>query len=123
MKVYCLKIDKAYPDYKRPYASSSVYHFATIEDANEKRKIEKRNYYEGFLQHLRECCDDVPKDIDNIDEDRAQTDYIYYDSYMDMEPFSAILYEITSEDNVITSKRINFPKTELIEGYEINEEC
>jgi len=118
MNLYCLTVVRAYPDYKRPYSSTSVYHFATIEDANEKRRKEKRKYYENFLEFLRECCQPVPKDIDNIDEDEAQTDFVYIDTYMDMEPFSAILYEIVMEEDFITSKRIEFPKTDIIEGYE-----
>lgn len=120
--LYCLEITKAYPDYKRPYASVSTYHFLTKEDANEKRRQEKRNYYEGFLQFLRDFDSPVPKDIDNIDEDVAQTDYIYSDTYMDMEPFCANLYEITIEDDLITSKRINFPPSNIIEGYEVVED-
>ena len=120
--LYCLEIVKAYPDYKRPYATSSVYHYSTIEDANEKRRTEKRLYYDSFLQFLRECCEPVPKDIDNIDEDEAQTNYIYSDYYMEMEPFLATLYEITIENDLVKSKRINFPKTDLIEGYETNED-
>ena len=118
--LYCLTITKAYPDYKRPYVSVSTYHFLTKEDANEKRREEKRIYYQDFLDFLKMHGDPVPKDVDNIDEDDAQTEYIYSDSYMDMEPFSATLYEITFEEDLVRSKRINFPPSNIIEGYEPN---
>ena len=111
--LYCLQIERARPG-KRPYASMSVYHFKTIEEADEKRRNEKREYYEGFLQHLEEEGEDVPKDIDLLDEDEAQS-YIYYDSYMDMLPFSATLYVIEIEDDSISSKRIPFPVSAKLE--------
>ncbi len=107
--LYCLQIERAMPSYKRPSASSSIFHFKTIEEADEKRRAEKKEYYEGFLQHLEENGEDVPDDIDLLDEDEAQT-YIYYDSYMDMLPFSATLYLIEVEDDSLSSKRIPFPK-------------
>jgi hypothetical protein len=121
MQVYCLEILRAYPDRKRPSASSSVFFFPNPYDANEKRRQEKRKYYEDFMTHLKEIADRVPKDIDNIDEDEAQ-DYFYMENYMDMQPFSATLYEVTLEDTSVTSKRIPFPKCEKIEGYVTEED-
>lgn len=108
-QIYCLTIVKAYPDYKRPYASTCVYHFSTIHDANEKRRQEKAKYYEDFIEYLKDTENKEVKDIDELDEDEAQTDWIYADSYMDMEPFSATLHEIIIENDLIQSRRINFP--------------
>ena len=114
--MFCLHIVKAHPDYKRPYASAQVFHFATKEDANEKRREEKRKYYKSFLEYLESVEELIPQDIDNLDEDVAQTDFIYVDSYMDMQPFTSTLYEIDMEEDFITSKRVEFPKTNIIEG-------
>jgi Lon protease-like protein len=119
-KLYCVKIVTAFPDYKRPYASCYIEHFNDIESANEFRRKEKREYYESFQQYLRKFSEPVPKDIDNLDEEKAQ-DYIYSDTYMDMSPFEATLYEI-SFGNYISSKMIDFPICEKIEGNETSEE-
>lgn len=115
-KLYCVKVVLAYPDYKRPYASSHIQHFDDIEKANEYRRKEKREYYESFQEYLRESDEPVPKDIDNLDEDKAY-EYIYSDSYMDMLPFEATLYEV-SFGNFISSKMIPFPPCDKIEGFE-----
>lgn len=122
--VYCLEILRASPDYKRPSASSSVFFFPNPYDANEKRRKEKRDYYQGFMSYLKESGEKVPKDVDNLDEDEAQ-DYIYHDSYMDMIPFESTLYEVTIEGDRVTSKRIPFPQCEKLEGYvsSSEEEC
>ena len=110
MKLFCLEIVKAFPDYKRPYTITNVYHYLDINVANDKRREEKSEYYKNFIENLE------IKDIDDLDEDEAQTDFIYYDSYMDMEPFSATLYEIEMDEDYIKSKRIPFPVTNKIEG-------
>ena len=110
--LYCLEIVRAYPDYKRPYVSVNVYHFKSIDEADNKRREEKRKYYESFCQFLEETGEDVPKDVDNIDEDEAQS-YIYSDNYMDMAPFSATLYLIEMEDDIVTSKRVAFPNNKI----------
>lgn len=110
--LYCLEIVKAYPDYKRPYVSVDVCHYKNIDAADNKRREEKRKYYESFCQFLEETGENVPKDVDKIDEDEAQ-DYIYNDSYMDMIPFSATLYLIEMEDDLVTSKRISFPNNKI----------
>jgi len=110
--LYCLEIVRARPDYKRPYVSVSTYHFKSLEEADNKRRQEKRDYYESFCSFLEENGDDVPKDVDEIDEDEAQN-YIYSDSYMDMAPFSATLYLIEMDEDSITSKRISFPREKL----------
>ena len=115
MKLYCLKIERACPDYKRPYCSVSVHHYLTIEEADEKRRREKQKYYKDFLTYLDECGEEVPKDVDEIDEDEAQ-DYFYRDSYMDMMPFDCILYVIEIQDDSITSKTIPFPKSEKLDS-------
>ena len=116
MNLYCLEIVKAYPDYKRPYVSTNLYHFKDPYSANEKRREEKLNYYQNFIEYLEETEDKKIEDIDDLDEDEAQTDYIYSDSYMDMSPFTATLYEIYINDDIIKSKRISFPVTNKIEG-------
>ena len=106
--IYCLHIEEARPDYKRPSASMAVYHCKTIEEANERRREEKKQYYAEYLNYLEENGEDVPKDIDDVDEDAAQ-DYFYRDSFMDMAPFSATLYEIKIEDDAIIKTRLPFP--------------
>lgn len=110
--LYCVEIVRAYPDYKRPYVSVTVHHFKTLNEADEKRREEKRKYYENFCEFLEENGEDVPKDVDQIDEDEAQN-YLYSDSYMDMAPFSCTLYLIEMDDDSITSKRISFPGEKL----------
>lgn len=106
--LYCLEVVQAHPDWKRPYASAQTFHFVTKEEANEKRRELKQKYYDNFLQYLEEAAEDVPDDIDKIDEDEAQS-YIYFESYMDMAPFTATVYEIKHEDDHVTSKRVSFP--------------
>lgn len=113
MNLYCLEIVRAYPDYKRPYASVDVYHFLTIKEANEKRREEKQKYYHDFIDSLEES--ERIKDIDKINEEKAE-EYIYYDSCMEMQPFSATLYEIHIETGTITSEVISFPISDVIEG-------
>ena len=108
---YCLKIVRAYPDYKRPYANASVYHFMSIQEAELKRKEEKRIYYQQFL-HWLENPEEI--DMDKIDDECY--DLCYADSYMDQEPFEAVLYEITFQNSTtpgdrIKSREIPFPKT------------
>jgi hypothetical protein len=110
--LYCLEVQRAYPDYKRPYASVNVYHFKTIDEADNKRREEKKRYYESFCEFLEETGEDVPTDVDKIDEDEAQN-YFYSESYMDMAPFSATLYEIQFDDDTVTSKRISFPNLKI----------
>lgn len=112
MDLYCLEIVRAFPDYKRPYASVDVYHFLTIKEANEKRREEKRQYYLNFIESLEEG---EIKDIDNVNEEKAE-EYIYSDSYMQMEPFSATLYLVHIETGTITSEIIPFPISNDIEG-------
>lgn len=107
--LYSLVIVKAHPDYKRPYSTTDVYYFLNREDANEKRREEKRSYYQDFLKYLEE---DDQKDIDQIDEDDLQSE-IYADAYMDMEPFSAQLYEINIENDTIVTKKLRFPNDVL----------
>jgi hypothetical protein len=109
MKIFCLQIVKAFPDYKRPRSSTNIYHFTDEFSANEKRRQEKAKYYQDFIDYLKQDEDTIIKDIDDLDEDEAQTDWVYKDSYMDMEPFSATLYEIEIIDECIKTKRINFP--------------
>ena len=104
--LYSLVIVKAHPDYKRPYSTTDVYYFLNPGDANEKRREEKRSYYQDFLKYLEE------EDIDKIDEDDLQSE-IYADSYMDMEPFSAQLYEINIENDTIVTKKLRFPNDVL----------
>jgi hypothetical protein len=120
-KLYCVHITKTYPDYKRAYVGSQVKHFLDINEANEFRREEKRKYYESFHEYLRDMDEPVPKDIDNLDEDKAY-EYIYSDSYMDMPPFDAELYEIVFDDEHIESKTIDFPQCDKIEGFESYEE-
>lgn len=115
MNLYCLEIVCAHPDYKRPYASVEVFHFLSSEEANEKRKQKKLEYYSDFVDML-EADGTVIKDIDDVDDRSEQDAYFYQDSYMDMEPFAATLYEIHIEDGNITSKSIPFPFSEKIEG-------
>lgn len=112
-KIYCLEIIKAFPDPKRPYSSTNIYHFTDKFSANEKRRQEKTKYYEDFIDYLKKDEDMIIKDIDDLDEDEAQTDWVYCFSYMDMPPFSATLYEIEMIDDYIKSKRIKFPVNQI----------
>ena len=106
--LYCLQIEEAKPDYKRPYSNHLLFHCKTVEEANERRREEKKEYYAEYLNYLEENGEDVPKDVDDIDEDESR-DYFYRDSYMDMAPFSATLYEIKIEDDAIIKTRLPFP--------------
>ena len=106
--LYCLQIEEAKPDYKRPYSNHLVFHCKTVEEANERRREEKKEYYTDYLNYLEENGEEVPKDVDDIDEDEVQ-DYIYKNSFMDMAPFSATLYEIKIEDDAIIKTRLPFP--------------
>lgn len=121
MNLYCVEIVCAYPDYKRPYVSTRVYHFLTIEEANEKRREKKRKYYSDFLSALKgveeneDETNNSPKDIDEVDEEQL-SQFIYVDAYMDMEPFEATLYQISIDNGNITSEVIPFPPSESIEG-------
>lgn len=101
--IYCVKIVRAFPDYMRPYANASVYHFLSIKEANEKRREEKRKYFYRFIGWLDNY---ETIDIDDIDDEAS--DLCYSDSYMDQEPFEATLYEIVI-DHKITTKEIPFP--------------
>ena len=120
--IYCLQIEKSFPDYKRPYATHIVQHCMTVEEANERRREEKKEYYEGYLDYLKESGEDVPEDIDDLDEDESQ-DYIFRESYMDMPPFTATLYEIKIEEDGIIKTRCPFPVKNLSSGesFESNE--
>jgi hypothetical protein len=115
--LYCLQIEESYPDYKRPFASHQIFHYKTFEQANEKRREEKGKYYEQYLEHLKENGEEVPKDVDDIDEDESR-DFIFHDSYMDMAPFSAAIYEIVIEDDAIIKTRMPFP-TSISSGESI----
>jgi hypothetical protein len=115
--LYCLQIEMCYPHYKRPYTCNLVKHYKTFEQANEKRREEKAKYYEQYLEHLKENGEEVPKDVDDIDEDESQ-DYFYKNSYMDMAPFSAAIYEIVIEDDAIIKTRMPFP-TSISSGESI----
>lgn len=123
--IYCLQIEEAKPDYKRPYSNHLIFHCKTVEEANERRREEKTEYYEDYLNYLEEHGEKVPKDVDDIDEDEAR-DYIFATSYMDMAPFSATLYEIKIEDDAIIKTRIPFPvrvnEEEIYSGESIESE-
>ena len=106
--LYCLQIEEAKPDCKRPYSNHLIFHCKTVEEANERRREEKKEYYAEYLNYLEENGEEVPKDVDEIDEDESR-DYFYRDSYMDMAPFSATLYEIKIEDDAIIKTRLPFP--------------
>ena len=116
--IYCLQIEECFPDYKRPYATHIVQHCTSVEEANERRREEKGRYYEGYLEYLKESGEKVPEDIDDIDEDEAQS-FFYRESYMDMAPFTATLYEIKIEDDGIIKTRCPFPVKNLSSGESI----
>ena len=108
---YCLKIVRAFPDYKRPYANASVYHFLTIQEAETKRLSEKKLYYQNFIHWL-----DNPESI-NVDAlDDECYDLCYADSYMDQAPFEATLYEIIFDNHTLFTKEIPFPRTNLLDN-------
>jgi hypothetical protein len=104
-KMYCVKITKSYPNYKSSY-DCQIEYFSNIEEANEYRKKEKRNYYEPFL---KKTGISIPKNIDELDEDMVYP-YIYSKHSMINSPFEATLYEV-SFDIPISSKIIDLPKS------------
>ena len=110
MMLYCLEIIRAYPDVSYPCASVSVHHFKTIAEADDRRREEKRKYYNEFEQFLN----DETIDVDKYDEYGAK-DFIYKECSMAMEPFTSNLYEIEIEEDRILSRRISFPKTDRLE--------
>lgn len=116
--LYCLQIEEAHPDRKRPYTTTQSFHCMTLKEANERRREEKKRYYEGYLDYLKESGEKVPEDIDDIDEDEAQS-FFYRESYMDMAPFTATLYEIKIEDDGIIKTRCPFPVKNLSSGESI----
>jgi len=94
--LYCVVIEKAYPDYKRPFSTTKVEHFRNEDKAKEYIKIEKRKYY-------NDCCVKEDEDgnyveinsgEDPSDYDEEAHDMIYADSYMDMTPFDSSIIEV-----------------------------
>ena len=94
--LYCVMIEKAYPDYKRPYCITDVEHFRNKDKAEKYIKIEKRKYY-------NDCCVkededgnyvEINSDEDPSDYDNEAYDMIYADSYMDMSPFGSSIIEV-----------------------------
>lgn len=110
--IYCLEILTAHPCYKRPSASSSLFFYTSEKEANEKRREEKSIYYESFMEQLKKEDDEDDIDVDDINEEDASR-FIYTNSYMDMEPFSSTLYEVSIDGNQVTYKIIP-PPTDLL---------
>lgn len=119
--LYTLQIEKCFPDPKHPFSTTVVHYCRTVEEANERRREEKAQYYENYLNFLKESGENVPKDVDEIDEDESQ-DFIFRYSFMDMAPFSATLYEIQIEDDAITKTRLPFPIPNFSSGESIESE-
>lgn len=121
--MYCLHICAAHPDYKRPYCSSFVKFFPTYDLANEARKLEKRKYYNDYIeneiqdklcaakdlnqsdesydndeqnndeQNNEENNEEKEIDIDEWEDKRDVHELVYSDYYMDQVPFEAEIYD------------------------------
>lgn len=78
--MWCLVVIRSYPDYKRPFSTTDVQHFATYE----KAFAEKEKAYDEFL------------DESGFEREEYECDpNIYYcDTYMEMPPFEARLFEV-----------------------------
>lgn len=86
---WCLVIQIAYPDYKRPSLDVKVYHYAKREDAEKRLKIEDDAYIANY-GITRETFDDPV----------ALADYVYADSYMENNPFDAHLFKVEPLENL-----------------------
>jgi hypothetical protein len=114
LEIFYLLITRAYPDYKRSYCSTSIYHFGSREEAEAVAQSERLEYYRncGVFERFRESVrEEDSGDKDENEEievtsadlevmDEMAHDIVYADIYMDMSPFSAEigLVKIQSSD-------------------------
>lgn len=84
----------AYPDYKRPSVSTRTKFFANKAEAEEYVKDQKRKYYND---HSVKEDQIITSEEDPDSYDEIAEDIIYYDYYMDIVPFDAIIYNVHEE--------------------------
>lgn len=107
-KSYCLKVVTACPDWKRPYAEVTIKHYSTKEAAEEALRNIKEGYIDDYFYVDRDSNDDdeefnyrekgmTVEKLDEMIENGKLAEKIYEDSYMDMEPFDAEVFEVVAE--------------------------
>jgi len=100
--IYSVLITRAYPDYKRPYASATLCHFDSYEAATEFAMRQRMIYYNdyGVLDAFNNESDTQltvdddarpPTDDQLMRLEELAYDIVYFDSYMDMSPFDAVV--------------------------------
>lgn len=133
--IYAVEITRAFPDWKRPSTTNEVKYFTSLENATKYlRDTELQICYEYIIPNDKDtckCCDEVECDYkqdgececgcfcnchgeDEDDTLRFQPrelyeniykDYIYSDSYMDMDAFSSAIYSIDNNANIINIEK------------------
>jgi hypothetical protein len=105
---FCLVIQIACPDYKRPDVNTELYFFETKEEVLLQIKKSKISFIADFdtsedprIETLIQESPDVL--LQEIFEQVSDPDYFYRDSYMDREPFISQYFKIseTSRGNAI----------------------
>ena len=115
-KVWCLKVEIAHPDYKRPYANFHVFHFKTEMEAIQKERemriqfcLPYKDYEDSDLES--DSSDDEDEkarkrkgrvNIDDLTKEEKDEwllkkfdkicEGFYGDSYMDMDPYSSEIF-------------------------------
>lgn len=118
--MWCVKTTTAYPDYKSPCATCSVFFTETKEEAKKLAREKELDFlrdqfeYEETDPVTGEVFFSMKKDpqkgdifyLKDLDSKRF-VDWYYSDSYMDMSPFKAEVVEVTlcTKKSRLRSKR------------------
>lgn len=116
-EVYSVLVVQAHPSSKRPYASTRLYHCATMEEAT---KISEGLWEDFFNDMEYEAAPELGSDVyvrvgDDVDADNAVTkehilEHYFDDAYMEMAPFEVIIQPVVVVDhnlNPATSKHVD----------------
>ena len=115
LKMFCLHVVIAFPDYKRPSAEVSIKHYSTKELAeNALQKIKHKfvceyvdpedffpknhEFNDGQNGELNEDDLKAIEKLDKMIESGELVEYYYQDSYMEMPPFDARIFEVVVEE-------------------------
>jgi hypothetical protein len=90
--MYCVLITTCYPDHKMPSTRSWVTFFKNKTDAEKYIKDEKRKYYNYFGVH----CENIDPETDPDQYDEEAEEIIYGDAYMENEPFSWEIIDVSA---------------------------
>ncbi len=84
MTAYCLIVETAYPDYKRPGVGVHVSHHTSLLEAKDSAKKQVENYVYDY----HDICAKVYNDEEKFRE------FIFIDSYMDNPPIHIEIREL-----------------------------